>query len=1086
MRAPAGAAALLALLVGAVPAAPAESPPRAGGDRVRATLEPGQSLTVAADTAAVHVFEIALAEGEFLRLAADQRGVDVTLVLVSPVADVLAEVDSPTGEADTEELLWVAKASGRYRILVKLPEPPPPGSSYVLSVREVRPSADAHDARIRAQALFADGYKLSQDEHITSQRTAVARLDEARALWGQAGERYQEGLCLLAASASRHNYLSESARAVVDYAAAREIFHALGRANLERESLAGLGLANYRLHRAPEALAAFEAAIRLATAPDSSAARAQLLSNTGMVYDDMGEREKAAEAYARALRLLDETNGPADVRQYTLANLALIHDGLGEKQKALDEYERSLTLARQTKARKSEAIVLANIGRLYVDLGDFPRAESLFLQSLEISRSLGDRSSEAVGLMRMARFQTESGRPVEGAKMYQDAAAILDGLEDVRMRVVARNGLSDSLLRSGDPSGARRVAEEALALSATDPSLRAITLTRLGGAQAALGDTEASVRHLREAAGLQERLGDRLSLSKTSLSIARVLRVLGDLPAALAEARRALDLAESLRTEVVSADLRASFFATLQDSYAVTLDVLAALHDQRPEAGYDREALVIAERGRARSLLDILAEAHVEVREGVDPDLVERERSLRRLVGAKLDAQMRLLSSAHTEEQAAAANREIDGLRARLNEAEDLIRQKSPSWTAFHSPEPLRAAALQREVGADTTLLEFASGETRTRVWAVTAESIRMIDLGSRSAIETLARSFHEALSARNRRIRFESEGERIARIRRADAESQRLAVELGRLLVAPAGIPERRRIAVVAEGALQYVPFAALVEAPGRPPLVAGHEIVVLPSATVLAAIRSDAAGRRPAPHALAVLADPVFDARDPRVRGAGPGRADGPPASVLRSLEDTGEGGIARLPATRREAEAILALVPAAERKAALDFDASRATATSASLSQYRIVHFATHSLLNAAHPDLSGVVLSLVERDGRPQPGFLSTVDVFNLRLPAELVVLSGCRTALGKDVRGEGLVGLTRGFFHAGASRVVSSLWKVDDAATADLMVAAYREMLGPHHASPAAALAAAQRAIRRTNGRSAPYYWAGFTLQGEWR
>ena len=1000
---------------------------------------------------------------------------------------MLADVDSPTGAFDTEELVWIATEAGRHRLVVTPFRIPPPEARVEIRLIEKRSSRPSDRTIVEAQRLFSEGYRLMQDEKTASQRRGVDLAREAAAAWGEAGNEYEKALALTTIASSLHNYLNESEQAILAATEAGAIFHKLGRSRLERKILMTRGIAEYRLQRMSESLKTFERALAMADEAGDANDRAQIFSNRGMVYDALGEKSRAAAAFLDALAIL-KSGGKREVEMYTLNNLAVIYEHQGEQQQALDAYRRSLEIARELKARKSEAAVLANIGEIHERLGDENRAVEYIRESLAISRDLDDRNSEGIAHLRLGQILAARGDSQGAFRSFERALELFLETKDERAQAGTLVAESNVRLEAGDAPSSRDLAERALGQSRRleHPFLEAASLTSLGNALAALGENGLALERLREALALRGKLGDQLGLANTHLAMARVERKRGDADSALADAREALDFLESLRTDVASHDLRTSFFAAMHDAYAFTLDILAGMHGAAPGAGFDRQALEVAESARARSLLDLLAESRVEIRAGVEPALLETEQALRHRVGARLDAQARLLSSRHTEAQAAALAAEIDVLHRQPRDGEESIRVRSPRYAALRQPVPLSAAAIQKHLDPDTTLLEFASGETRIRVWAVTAESIRMIDLGSRAAIETLARTFHEALSARNRRIRFESETERIARIRRADAESQRLAVELGRLLVAPAGIPERRRIAVVAEGALQYVPFAALAEASGRPPLVAGHEIVVLPSATVLAAIRSDAAGRRPAPHALAVLADPVFDARDPRVRGAGSGRADAPPASVLRSLEDTGESGIARLPDTRREAEAILALVPAAERKAALDFDASRATATSPSLSQYRIVHFATHSLLNAAHPDLSGVVLSLVERDGRPQPGFLSTVDVFNLRLPAELVVLSGCRTALGKDVRGEGLVGLTRGFFHAGASRVVSSLWKVDDAATADLMVAAYREMLGPHHASPAAALAAAQRAVRRTKGRSAPYYWAGFTLQGEWR
>src|SRR5262249_52645099 len=286
-----------------------------------------------------------------------------------------------------------------------------------------------------------------------------------------------------------------------------------------------------------------------------------------------------------------------------------------------------------------------------------------------------------------------------------------------------------------------------------------------------------------------------------------------------------------------------------------------------------------------------------------------------------------------------------------------------------------------------------------------------------------------------------------------------------------------------VTEGALQYIPFAALPDVDGRP-LVAGHEIVSLPSASTLQVLRQEFGARPPASRALFIVGDPVFDRRDARVRS----HAAPPPvgtATMERSARESGVDPLERLYFTRREVDGIAALGRPGDTRALLDFDANLDRLKDAELGAYRFVHLATHGLLNNRHPELSGLVFSLVDRQGRARDGFLPASDVYNLHLNADLVVLSACQTALGGDVRGEGLVGLTRAFMYAGTPRVVSSLWRVPDNATAALMREFYRRML-VDRMEPAAALRDAQLAIRRDARWSAPYYWAGFILQGEWR
>ena len=288
---------------------------------------------------------------------------------------------------------------------------------------------------------------------------------------------------------------------------------------------------------------------------------------------------------------------------------------------------------------------------------------------------------------------------------------------------------------------------------------------------------------------------------------------------------------------------------------------------------------------------------------------------------------------------------------------------------------------------------------------------------------------------------------------------------------------------------------------------MIVEHEVVSLPSASTLAVLRREIAARKPVPPgavaaasgAVAILADPVFQPGDERVKKSGgqdAGREEQQSAGIAgtRKIEHTTETPadkstralvVPRLPYTRREAEQILAVAPGSANLKAFDFAANRATATSPELSRYAYVHFATHGYLDSARPGLSALVLSLVDEQGRPQDGFLRANEIYNLNLPAELVVLSACETGLGKEIKGEGLVGLTRGFMYAGAARVAVSLWSVSDRATSELMAKFYTGMLKDNQ-RPAEALRRAQIAMWKEKRWAAPYYWAAFIIQGEWR
>jgi CHAT domain-containing protein len=630
----------------------------------------------------------------------------------------------------------------------------------------------------------------------------------------------------------------------------------------------------------------------------------------------------------------------------------------------------------------------------------------------------------------------------------------------------------------------------------SDRQGEAVTLNYLGRIFDLSSEPQKALDYYGKALPIWRAVGDRNGEVAALYGMARAESELDDLVKASQHTEAALAIINSLRTKVASRNLRASYFASVQDLYKLHIDLLMRLHRRQPTAGFDAAALKAYEQARARSLIDMLAEASADIRQGVDPGVLARERSLQQMLNIEAERQIRLFSGQHTEESAAAVRRKIEELLTQLLAIEAELKAHSPRYAALTQPAPLGLAEIQTAVTDDTTLLlEYSLGEKRSYLWAVTATSFSSYELPPRATIEAAARRCYDLLTARNRYVKFETADEKRERVRQADAEYPNAATALSNILLGPVAAQLKgKRLLVVPDGALEYLPFAALA-APGRSPfvpLMVHHEVTSIPSASTLAILRREIRGRAPADKVVAVFADPVFDKDDERVTGGvsrAAGGHHGAPAPVI-AASDVDElsadevQSLPRLPYTRQEAEAILALAPAKERKAALGFDANRAAAMSDDLSKYRIIHFATHSFLDSLHPELSGIALSMLDRQGKPQEGFLRSHEVFNLRLGAELVVLSGCRTGLGKEVKGEGLYGMTRGFMYAGSKRVMVSLWDVQDQATARLMSDFYRGLLGPKRPHAAEALRAAQIALWREGRWKAPYYWAGFVLQGE--
>jgi CHAT domain-containing protein len=538
----------------------------------------------------------------------------------------------------------------------------------------------------------------------------------------------------------------------------------------------------------------------------------------------------------------------------------------------------------------------------------------------------------------------------------------------------------------------------------------------------------------------------------------------------------------------------------VQSYYDFYIDLLMRMADREQSeegrAGQWAAALLASERARARSLLDLLVEAQADLRRDIDPALRAREQSLQQLINRKVEEQLRLLNGPHTVEQAERAAREISQLQDQYREVQTQIRQRSPRYAALTQPRPLSLDEIRKQVLDDeTALLSYALGDERGYAWVVTRDSIAGFELPPRAEIEAAARRLLALITARNETRVGETAARRRARIARADAQTPRAATALSRLALRPiiARI-NKPRLLIVADGALQYVPFAALPVNSKGTPLITRHEIIMLPSASTLAVLRREQAGRAPAPRAVVALADPVFDEKDERLKkvtavsAAVEATPPQPLSDATRALKHQfGKLRIERLPYTSVEAERILRLAPSDNSLKVVGFAATRAAATDEQLSQYRVVHFATHGYFDSQRPELSGLVFSRYDERGRPQEGLLLAGEVYGLRLPAELVVLSACETGLGQQVRGEGVIGLTRGFMYAGASRVAISLWAINDRATAELMGRFYRAMLsGKRRQTAAQALRTAQLQLRRNQRWRAPYYWAPFTIQGEYK
>jgi CHAT domain-containing protein/Tfp pilus assembly protein PilF len=725
--------------------------------------------------------------------------------------------------------------------------------------------------------------------------------------------------------------------------------------------------------------------------------------------------------------------------------------GAGDFEGALASFREALTISRKTGDRAMEGASINWIGLVHQFLGDYATAEESYRRALAIGRETGNREVEGLALFHMGWLHFARHEFNAAVLSYEESLAARRAAGDRKGEGLTLMNLGMTYNSLSQHEKALQYESEALPLvrQYSPPASEADVLDHMGIALTLLRRPEEAIERHTRALEIRRSFGGRWNYPLSLSHRARAYEAMGRTAEAAQDMREVIDIVESGRRNLSTKRFRASLFAGMVGHYEHAINVLMATHD---ELG----AFSMSERARARLTLDAVREALARADSAESGSLFAREDALR----DEIDRRRRDVDA------------DTASLEKELRDVEEEIRRRYPKLAEARNADALGADEIRAELLDDqTAVVEYFLGREKSFVFVLTRDAVASYALPPRATIEDAAVRLHALLSMGDQRAKRHELEAGIA--------------SLSSMIVKPIP-PNIERLIIVPDGALFYVPFAALKGGER-------YEIVMAPSASTLAMLRRREAAHPPAAASAAVFADPVFSAKDVRVsphpqplsRSAGEGgRRPGEgshESDLLRSAHESGLQDLRRLPATREEANAIAALVRGGTRKA-LDFDASRATVLSESLGRYRVVHFATHALINAQHPELSGIVLSLVDRGGNPVDGFLRVHDLYRLDGAGELVVLSACRTATGKELRGEGIVGLVSGFMNAGTPRVVASYWDVRDQPTAELMKRFYRAMF-TGGATPAAALRTAQRSMRADARWRSPANWAAFALYG---
>ncbi len=1042
------------------------------------------------------VYEVHLNKGQYLEAVAVSEIFLPQLVLVSPEEQVLIR-HQPFSFPEKSRIVIQVEQTADYKLVVS-PENDLKDTvgHYELSAKIIA-EPDINDLSYSKMLQLQEKYwPLYSQGTIESLNELIKLGTEILKIARSLGNRQYEGLSLI--------ILAEAHKAKEEYDPALAYFKQT--LIIAREwSVAGriagvltpIGQIYYTWGDYPHALENFLEALSYVEKDGDPNIVGWNLTNIGHVYFAYGELTKAIPYYQRAYEKYGHYAGSNKTEKplgqgIALASMANVYSALGEKQKAIDLLKEALEHIKATKQANYENIMLVRLGDMYTALGDYEQAEIFLERACQYFRA-SNGQYEASALSSRGNLAKLQGDFTKALTHLQNALTIRRNLKDKRGTAQTLTNIGAVYALQGNLQNALNQYAEANLLwqELGDKYNEGRTLNYLGQAYAELKNATEARGYLTKSLALRRVTNDREGEANTLYQLARLDFSAGNSQTSRQQIKAALAIAESVRATVNSKELRATYLATVKEYYEFYIELLMQMHRQNATAGFAAEAFKASEMARARNLSETLTETRQQLRPIIAPELIKQETELQQRLNAKAEYQQKLVEKKAKAELLRAADQEVSALTTALQEVRTRIQSSNPHYAELAHTEPIAVTEIQQSLlDENTLLLAYALGKDHSYLWAISKTQCNSYELPKREIIEASARRVYELLIAQNGK-------DETALLNQATSQ-------LSQMILAPINeIVGQKRLLVIADGALQYIPFAMLPETvvsgrrpvtganakANRPPLIVNHEIINLPSATALAILRRGPAKPNQVDKTIAVFADPVFASDDPRLINRQETKK--PPLvspDLEQSLRDVGENysSLRRLVFSRREAQSIDKLVTDAERKTAIDFDANRAMVLNTNLQNYRILHFATHGLLNSVHPELSGLVFSLVDEKGQPQDGFFRLHEIYNLQLNTDLVVLSACQTALGKEIKGEGLISLTRGFMYAGAPRVIASLWKVNDRATAELMSVFYQEMLGKNKLSAAAALRAAQISQLKQPRWLHPRYWAAFTLQGEWK
>lgn len=814
-------------------------------------------------------------------------------------------------------------------------------------------------------------------------------------------------------------------------------------------------------------------------------AEATILNNIGSVHERYGEIQKGIDSYQSALAIARQLKDNSLIVS-VLSNVGIAYASIKDYEKSILSLEESLSLETNN---KTKPIRLSNLASTYSNLGEYAVSLAYYEEALTLLREIKDEQVEAIIINNIAVNQLNVGN-IEKAK--EGLSVALDKFKNTknkRGQATVITKLADIELKSGNQLNAKNLVEEALKIriEILDYVGEIHTRNLLGIIENLSGNKEIAAQHFNRALFLSNEIYNQDGKLITLYNLAKLRMEEGKLSETLTLLEESIKEIETTRATFTNDTLQSTYFATKQKSYELYANTLMKLHNLKPKESYDIKAFNVTEQMRARSLLELVANtAKIEELLPIDSDNFKKNEELEKQISYLATQIIKLKALNDKQESIAQLEEKFVKLKSKQETIKIEIKSRLEQKTE-NLFRPLSLKEIQEKVLDDeTVLLQYFLTEDVSYVWVISKNNIAVFPLPPRKEIENIVDELYKKLTERNN-DELESSEEMVYRIKKAEDEYIKINIELSTILIDPIKqqLQNKKRLLISPEGKLCLVPFnSLLIQNTKAKFLLEDYEVVNISSASLIALIREKK--QENAPSRILVLADPAFSANDDRISKnlnnnvIATQKTPRPRVTRLRGRRDL---AFTRLIATQKEALGIKKAFP----KRVDEFtglDASKQRLELLDFMKYYILHFATHSLLDLNQPELSSIVLSLVDKTGQECEGFLTVSDILNLKLSAELVTLSSCQTALGKEKKGEGVIGLTRAFFYSGTKRVISTLWSVNDEVTANLMVKFYNNI--GSGLSVSSALRKAQLDTLRTQKYKSPYYWAAFQMQGEFK